>query len=401
MDQRKIFKLTEYLIYVYLILFPFGQLLRIPVKFSNYEFALHPIDLVAFTQAAVILINFEVVKKDPLYRYFQPFLLTVSFSLLLSFSYFKFSQVFFGSFYFIRFIAYLILSFSVRNLVSQKPRFKKFLFDSLILVSFLIALFGWFQYFFYPDLTLLKDIGWDDHFGRLVGTFLDPGFTGLILVFGFLLILSKLLKLRKISMVPLAIFLFLSVTFTYSRASLLALLVSVSYLFVKKKKYLYILVLFLLLLLTSLFLPRSKGEGVRLERVSSINLRVKNYEETLRIFGKHPLFGVGFNNLCALKLRGQNISLLKYHSCSGSDSSILLILTTTGVVGFIIFLSSIWKIFKILPKSRVATALLACFVALIVHSLFVNSLFYPWVMGYLAILTGVTFSLPSGSKLKR
>jgi len=32
---------------------------------------------------------------------------------------------------------------------------------------------------------------------------------------------------------------------------------------------------------------------------------------------------------------------------------------------------------------------LATLMAILVHSLFVNSLFYPWVMGYLALLGGV------------
>ena len=76
------------------------------------------------------------------------------------------------------------------------------------------------------------------------------------------------------------------------------------------------------------------------------------------------------------------------HACSGADSSILLVLATTGVLGLILLATLLGNLLSSFPKNSFSFALLACLVALGIHSQFVNSLIYPWVMGYMAILAG-------------
>jgi hypothetical protein len=77
------------------------------------------------------------------------------------------------------------------------------------------------------------------------------------------------------------------------------------------------------------------------------------------------------------------------HACSGSDSSLLFILTTTGIIGFMAFAFSIFRIRGFIQHSSNYLLLAVSFIALLVHSLFSNSMFYPWIMGWMVILLAV------------
>jgi O-antigen ligase len=177
----------------------------------------------------------------------------------------------------------------------------------------------------------------------------------------------------------------LSIAFTYSRASFLSLFAGgIAVIFLEKsiKKPMLFMGLFVAILL---FLPRSQGEGVRLERTSSIEARVGNYRETLQIFRQYPVMGVGMNNLCnfRVKMSGQNE---RSHSCGGSDSSLLYILATTGVVGFFVFSNLVLGFFRNISPDYYGNLTKICVISLGIHSIFANSLFYPWVMGFALLL---------------
>ena len=137
-------------------------------------------------------------------------------------------------------------------------------------------------------------------------------------------------------------------------------------------------------------LPRPGGEGVKLERTASIVLRFEDYRDTLVIFEKAPLLGVGYNNLCIARAKYLRQTNLNSHACSGSASSLLLLLATTGILGFIAFLKLLKEIVVNLTKNTYGVTFLSCLVALLVHSAFVNSLFYPWVLGWMALLLSIS-----------
>ncbi len=352
--------MDKIILFAFLILFPFGQIIKIG--------SLNPIDIVVCLGAIT-----AIIKRYKYSKYFNDFLIVAIFSYLLSIFIFKNSQVFIGLLYLVRLTAYFYFYIFLSNFKD-----KKLLFNSLLTISFFSALFGWVQYFFYPDLTSLKYIGWDDHLFRLVGTFLDPGFTSLIIVFGAVLSFIKKKYL-------LLAFFTATLAFTYSRAGYLALAFSLffsSCIFKRFKVFVVVLAYFLIVIL---LLPKPAGEGVNLARTYSISSRIVNYKEAFEIFKKSPVIGVGFNNIClARKIYLKNIDSVS-HSCSGFDSSLLLILATTGVVGFIVFVSSISKALFTLKRGFYSKVFLVLLSAVFVHSIFVNSLFYPWVMGYLAI----------------
>ena len=229
---------------------------------------------------------------------------------------------------------------------------------------------------------------WDDHLYRLVGSFLDPIFLGLILVFGTLISLFKYQTKKNATFFFLFSYFLLTTTFTYSRASYLALITGlITFLFSKKNflKFLRPVVLSLLIFaLSFLFLPKHEGEGVRLERTSSIFARISSYQEVINIFSKYPLFGVGFNNICKYRLNYSDKSnqLIFSNACYGADSSFLLILATSGVVGFISFFSTILLIFRKSLFNKNKLLFFATTFALLIHTQLANSLFYSWVLGF-------------------
>ena len=71
---------------------------------------------------------------------------------------------------------------------------------------------------------------------RLVGTFLDPGYMGLLMAFGGIMSLDKYLMTKKKSGFVKTVFFAVTLLFTYSRASYMAFLFGISYLFFKYKK---------------------------------------------------------------------------------------------------------------------------------------------------------------------
>lgn len=379
----------EKLIFLFLVLFPFGQIIRLNI--------VQPIDLVA--GVSLLYVIGGKLREPKVFGPMAAFLFAAAFSYTFSLITFESDKLYIGGLYLLRLLAYAGFFLLIFNLVSKKKEFKKVLFNSLILVSAATAVFGWIQYFLYPDVTSFTVWGWDDHLYRLLGTFLDPGFTSIILVFGFLLALVLYLKTKNNRLIPLLAFFLLSIAFTYARAGYLALLLGSAIAFWFKRGIKLVLPIVLVFLLIIFLLPRPESEGVKLERLHSIYSRFENYSETIEIFKKSPLFGVGYNNLCLARQKYLGRADFSSHACSGSDSSLLLVLATTGVIGFIIFLNLIFELVKNVGRDIYGQAFLACLAALLLHSFFVNSLFYTWVMGFMGILLSLSFK-NSRSKAK-
>lgn len=282
---------------------------------------------------------------------------TVAFiSLVLALPSYGWQAVVVGSMYLVRWIVYTLFFASIIQLIKAKN-----LRSLLCLIGLIIVVTGFVQYFAFPDIRPLQYLEWDPHYYRLVGTFLDPGFTGLLLVFTLILFIDQPI---------LWIISYLAFALTYSRASYLAFLVSMAYISWKQKVRKFFIKILLLFVLTIFLLPRAPdGEGVKLERTSSIQARIESWKTAWGIFIHHPVLGVGFDTY-----RYAQKGNLKSHSGAGADSSLLFVAATTGFVGLLTYL---WYLRR-LPKPYL--------VALLVHSLFLNSLFYPGVMVWLSLL---------------
>ena len=240
-----------------------------------------------------------------------------------------------------------------------------------ILVLFANVIFGFIQYFIWPDFTYFNSLNWDPHLYRLVSTFFDPTFTGLIYLM-FLIYLFFNYR-NYFLLTPI----YLAMVLTYSRSTFLCFAIAFIFISIKLKKPTIGIISTILILTTMLLLPRLEGEGTKLERTSSIKAKIENYKEGISVFTKSPIIGFGYDNLFYVR----QISNPNSHANSGFDGSLLTILTTTGIIGFIPFCLGLKEYYK---KSNLfhKSLLLAIFV----HSLFANSLLYPWILIFLVLI---------------
>jgi O-antigen ligase len=384
MGIKKRINITEILIYLYIIAFPFGHLLTLHFSILEKIIPLNISDIFSF----IFLIIFLTREKrlHLLFIYFRNFIILCVFSQILFISKNGLSTSMVGLLYLLRLISYAGMFLVIWNYCLNKVKFVDKLFDFLIVSVFFFALFGWVQYFLYPDLRNLIFLGWDDHLFRMAGTLIDPTFTAIILVFGVLLSLIKYQKTKKIIYALFLVPILLALYFTYSRTGYLSLIFGLLTFLSINRKIRFSLILVPLFLIGIFLLPRFKSAGTELERTFSIKAKAVNYIETAKIFVKNPVFGVGYNNLCWARNYYLNDIYLDSHACSGSDSSILLLLSTTGIVGFVIFVSFLYMLMKYIKVSYIGVAFTSCLSSLFVHSIFSNSIFYPWVLGFLAIL---------------
>ena len=390
-------KLITALLFCYLVLFPFGQLNRLPISlFQSPEIRFYLTDLVMFLLILTWGIwRFLLIKKKytlpPLTKPIFLFLMIAIISLIVNSSRLSIRELFVSGLYLLRWIVYAGLYFV---LIDLKDRFNYLKWSSmvnyLIVLGAMTAIFGLVQYLIWPDIGFLEVFGYDPHYFRLVGTFFDPGFIGIILVLTLILLVVSnwekigIFKLKNLPVHCLLFTLYCSLALTYSRSSYLAYLMGMGVIaFIKKAPRFFLIILFIGAL-TLLILPRqSGGEGIRLERTSTIQARAGSWQNALIISRDHPLIGVGFN---AFRYAQRDYGFLKEqwqesNAGAGADSSLLFVLATTGIIGFLTYLGIWWKILRIGNLTILASAL-----AILIHSLFLNSLFYPWVMAWMWIL---------------
>jgi O-antigen ligase len=370
-------------IFLFLAVFPFGQIIRLSFNLAGIDIPLQPIDIIVGCGALYALI--KKFPKPAVFKRFIGFLVFAVFSFVFSIFIFKSFNLVYGLFYLIRLAAYIYFISYVWNFAKKKININ-LLKDCLLGVSVASAMFGWVQFFTFPDIKPFFVWGWDMHLFRLVGTFLDPTFLGLIIVFGLILSIYKNINGWNWKNILVTAFLLISLAYTYSRASYLAFIAAVLTIIYLEKKFKELLFFVLGLIVLVFLLPTAKNHSIELFRSFSVVARIEDYQTTLKIFSASPVFGIGYDNMCIAYQKFVGFQDFSSHACSGSDSSLLYILATTGITGFIIFLTLLTKIAELVKKSVEGRVLIACSLALLVHSLFSNSLFYPWIFGYILIL---------------
>lgn len=388
-------KVLKYLFFLFLLVFPFGQLLRIDLTRFISGVRIQSIDIAAFLLSFFWIVK-KIVKKEkftfPLFsRELFVFSAIALLSLLLEIG--ELSPVdFLGSFlYFLRLVNFVVFFLATTEVLKKE---KLPIFSYLILEGVAIALFSFLQYLFLPDTRLLFYLGWDEHYFRAIGSFLDPGFTGLLLVLAFLVWIISLNTHLKDKKYWLIGFLFLlTIGLTFSRISYLSLLAGLSFVFfVDRKKRLYLFA-GLALLLVVFFIPKPGGEGVNLYRLSSFIAREDAYKQSFKIAADHFWTGVGYNAFRYAQRDYGFISEKNWGTTNaggGTDNSFLFVLATTGIFGLLTYLyfwlrCLFWS-FKMSLKTESSLILFVSLISLTVGALVINCLFYPWIMGWLMIL---------------
>lgn len=322
-------------------------------------------------------------RQNSITKYFFVFACISFISLILSPIPVSLNEKVISALYLVRFLFYFSLFPTVLILLKSKTITKEIVINLLIISGLLLAAFGWLQYFLYPDLRNLYYLGWDPHFKRIFGTLLDPNFLGLFLVMTLILHIQKK---QSVTNWILRSFLFVTLLFTYSRGSFLSLIVAIFGYSILKRKISVFLFVILTFLFTLPLLPRPPGESARLERMFSVTERLNNWREGFNLFLRYPILGVGFNTVRFAKSEFgiHQDNLIVSHSGAGFDNSFIFVLSTTGIIGLLSYLLFIGSIYRKMDVTGRVIIL-----AIITHSMFVNSLFLPWVMIWLWIFIGI------------
>ncbi|MBI4091282.1 O-antigen ligase family protein, partial [candidate division WWE3 bacterium] len=277
------------------------------------------------------------------------------------------------------------------------------IFRSMVCSALVLAVLGLSQLVLFPDLSVISgDYGWDPHKNRLFSTFLDPNFTGGYLVLGFLLNLYVYWKDRKLFWLAALAVLGLSIFLTFSRStwfmfSIAALIVG---LFKSKK---IILITFLVMFLSYYMVPRvqTRLSGIT-DPNDSARYRLVSWKNALTVSKENIVTGVGFNSYRYFQEKHGFFDYkepLGGHAGSGSDSSLLLVLATTGFLGFVFYSAMFLSLFvEALKDYFMGTGwmplmVLAMISGLLIHSQFVNSLFYPQYMLWYFVIFGLYSSV--------
>lgn len=395
------------LIILTLISFVVGQVLRLQVVESTA--AVTATDFLVVITDSIFLI-YAVLSKKQIKLSPQTFLPVIFFTFIVAASNtlatlsLDISKVVIASLFLIRFLSYFFVSQIVLNVI-KKDKIVSW-FNLILLLGLVFILAGIFQLIFFPDLTPLVAFGWDPHQRRIVSTFLDPNFSGYVysLIFAFATLFFidyQKLKMKNVQMrylyLGISVLSAIALVLTFSRSSYLAFLaVAVTIGIFKSKRIFTISLIFLMLafLLVGQFRERVIGAFMFDDTARA---RVESWQNALTIFTKSPVLGVGFNTYRYVQAK-ENIfeksSPLGGHSGAGTDSSLLLILATTGAIGFSIYAALLWQVFKVvkkgITKSPIKLATFASFLALIVHSQFVNSMLFPQIMLLFWVIVGLS-----------
>lgn len=394
--------ITILLLYFLFLLLPFGQLTKLPINYPEVNVYAHDVVLVLLILVFALT---KVFKKEKLVLPKTApaifiFIFSCLLSLIVNFKNYPLRNLLVASLYFLRWSFYALFYFFIYDLFKRRSRIRNNIIQMLMIVGFTASFLGLLQYIFIPDIRPLTFLQWDDHYYRLVGTFLDPGFTGVIYVLSLILIVvlywGEMIKFKKTSLWILWLIVYLALALTYARSAYLAYLIAMAVVARFKKSFKFFLGVLILGIVTLLLLPRQGGEGVRLERKSTIFLRIESYKKAVKIIADNPIFGVGFNTYrYAQKKYGfLGEEWQKTHSGAGVDSSLLFVFATTGIVGFASFIYLLIKLaalnYPFKKTENLKLVSFASFLAVFIHSFFNNSLFYPWIMIWLWVNLGLS-----------
>lgn len=309
-----------------------------------------------------------------------------------------FAENFNGFFYLLRFILYSLSFWLGYSLIKTKIIKLNELIKYLVAIGIVLALLGFIQLLIYPDFEFLTIYGFDPHRFRLASTFLDPNFAGAFLTTILLFTFYNISSNRIIFVQTLLI---ISIFFTFSRSALLMLFTGVFILGVMKNRLL-LLSLFLSIILIYLFVPSTSERlysGLTIDK--SARERIISWENGLYVFRQRPILGVGFNNLRQVLADKNLIKVYSEdggHAGAGIDSSFIFLLATTGIIGFIAYLS--WwffllknKLIRNFTQNYAAVISTALVMSLFINSQFINSLFYTPIMFVVYLFLGAVDGL--------
>ena len=389
--MKKIFNSYNYYkIYFWILVgtLSLGQLQRVelPGLLLGVNFYLHEVLLFIF----IVLVSFfnfsdytDFIRSKYLKIQQKNFPVEIFFIVLLLAS-FVFNLIFnfdlIAVLYFVRLCLYLSFTMIVLFSIEKKKIQVEYLHFQLFSIGIFSLLLGFLQYTFITDTRFLSVLGWDDHYARMIGTYFDPGFTGIILVLTLILGLSHtLLQNKRFQALATAIFSW-GVVLTFSRASYVSLVVALICIGVYKYKKILstqkvVLVTSVLIITLVILAPKPMGEGVDLLRTASITARTSSITQQLSTTTNGSFF-IG-NGLFFTQNSSQITTIIPSHSRI-PDNLFVTVFLAGGIFALLSFIWIVLKYVRILSASNYY--LLAVVLAVLFHSQFNNSVLQPFVL---------------------
>ena len=267
----------------------------------------------------------------------------------------------------------------------------------------------------FPDAVLYTQ--WDPQGRRLVSTFLDPNLAGGLIVVALLLASARLVSGEPVPLWKPGL-LVAALVITLSRSSILAFVAGLAVMAILVRRVTWRALAGSLLaiavgLLAAPWLLRMADAFNKLSLDdASLLTRFVNWGRALRVLADHPIVGVGFNTYGFVQLRYGFADLTQ--SAFGLDGGLLFIAVMTGFVGVTLYSILLFLVLQACKElwsgdlssrdrsssdrspvfdGAVGLGVAAATVALLIHSLFVNSLLYPPIMQTMWILWGIVFVL--------
>lgn len=386
--------ILKILIPIFFITFSLGEVAKI--QFPNSI-------SVGFFDMAVVLLSLFYLKKISKGRFILkiPILLFIAvsvFSLIINFFNYELNQILIGSLYLVRWVAYTGIYFTAVNL---NKKGKEYVLKFMKFSGIAIVTIGYLQLIFYPSLKNLYYLGWDEHMHRMFSTFMDPNFAGVIFVlfFVFFFVFKDELVNRKLLQYFILGSSFIAIVLTYSRGALVMLVVcALIYSILKRNWKIIAGTMGVLAIVFVILSPGFYIENTNLLRRASASQRLETSVQALGIFKKNPL-GVGFNTYRYAREKYGFIDTSRFgpsHSGAGVDNSLVLILVTSGIPGFIVYVFLLYKTFKLgisrLSNNKMSVVLVVSLGGILVNSFFINSLLYSFSMAWIFLLAGLTES---------
>lgn len=314
--------------------FPFGK--------TDFSIAVTDI-LLTLNLSAVLIWNVAIKKNLKLPRNFLLLIIFWAIGMLSLF----FSLDLSGWLYLVRFIIYSSTFYLTYHLVRSGILNSKESLTLLKITSVTLAVLGLLQLVIFSDLEMLSDLGYDPHKYRIFSTFLDPNLLGTFLNFGFVLLIYELIlkpftNFKEFIIenrwgVIWAIILGSTIVLTFSRSAYLMTVVALLIILAVKNRKLLIgfsILAIILYFVFPAFNARIQG-AVNIDK--SAQARFASWDKGLIIFQQNPILGAGFNNLRNYSSRLDLVKLYSPdggNSGSGVDSSLIFVLATTGLMGF-------------------------------------------------------------------
>ncbi|MCI8344188.1 MAG: O-antigen ligase family protein [Clostridia bacterium] len=342
----------------------------------------------------------KLVRIDPIFIWF---LLSVILNLVSYFAYgFSFRQILMGYIYLFRYAVLILLAFILSKYLSVTKQLVPIL--KHVNVCYLaVCIIGFIQIILFPSAlkwySLFEKIGvyWvgDPHINRLVSTDFDPNYLSCCLLIGVIINLYFIKSKKKnqfartsiyTNYICLSIYL-LAILLTKSRSGILGLgiVVILYFLFTIDRKKITksdILICFAFVFIGGYFVVFSDIQVfVRIREVfndASAGARFISWQKSIEIIKDTNFLGIGYNMYGAYNEMFYG-ALNSSNTVAGVDSSLFLVLITTGLVGFITFIAHYARMYQSVNNAAFRCLLIAS----IIVCNFNNLLFYSlWILPF-------------------